>query len=95
MPIYVYQADEQETSCEFCENGFEFMPRKPEVVLERCPKCRSNVHRVISAVNSISSERELLGDSNISKQGFAIYEKTADGVYERTVGETGPKIVKT
>ena len=95
MPIYEYQADAAENSCEFCKDGFEFMPRTNDVVLERCPRCRSNVHRVISAVNAISSERELLGDSNVAKQGFAIYEKAEDGVYERTVGESGPKIMKT
>lgn len=95
MPIYVYQADDDENACEFCKEGFEFMPRTNDVVLERCPRCRTNVHRVISAVNAISSERELLGDANLSKKGFAIYEKTDEGVYERTVGESGPKIVKT
>lgn len=95
MPIYVYQADEAETSCEFCREGFEFMPRTTDVVLERCPRCRAAVHRVISAVNAITSEKELLGDANISKKGFAIYEKIDDGVYERTAGDSGPKIVKS
>lgn len=95
MPIYVYQADEPQQSCTFCEAGFEFMPRNSEVVLERCPKCRSAVHRVLGAVNTLSSDKQAVSAENAGKAGFAVYEKTGDGTYERTSGTTGPKVLKT
>lgn len=95
MPIYMYQADEAAQSCEFCVEGFEFMPRTSEVTLERCPKCRAAVHRVMSAVNVGSSEAEKLKDHNVAKAGFSIYRKSDEGTYERTSGSHGPKVLKT
>lgn len=95
MPIYVYQAEDVSSSCEFCAAGFEFMPRSSDVTLERCPKCRAAVHRVLSAVSIGSSEKGLLDDGNVAKAGFSIYRKSDEGTYERTSGSQGPKVLKT
>lgn len=94
MPIYVYQANPPDDGCEFCRDGFEFMPRASDVTLERCPKCRISVQRVLSAPNVMVSTSGELSDENVKKHGFTVYRKVDDGVYERSIGDGGPKVLK-
>ena len=94
MPIYEYEVVPPESGCEFCANGFEFMSRSADVVLERCPKCRAPVRRMLSAPNVLSAEANPHDGKTMQKHGFTVYEKSGDGEYERTAGTEGPKVLK-
>ncbi|MEZ4458304.1 MAG: zinc ribbon domain-containing protein [bacterium] len=94
MPIYEYEVVPPENGCEFCANGFEFMSRSVDVVLERCPKCHAPVRKMLSAANVLAAETNPSDAKTLQKHGFTVYEKSDEGVYERTAGAEGPKVLK-
>ena len=89
MPIYEYQA--VEGGCEYCGRPFEAMQKMSDPPVTACPECDAPVRRVVSAVSfKTSSETQTLSRDNIAKHGFARYERSGKGTYERTAGAAGP-----
>jgi len=81
MPIYEYEPDAGE--CIICNGRFERMQKRTEDALTICPICERPCHRVVSKVNVA---KDVLSDENIAEKGFAKYEKTDEGVYEKVAG---------
>ena len=71
MPVYVYQAVEQEKSCEKCRDGFELTQSMKDSPLEKCPECRAPVMRVIqpAGINTRWGKSKT-GRDNLAKHGF-------------------------
>ena len=53
MPTYEYQAVKSDRGCDHCRRGFEVIQRMTEPSLVRCPRCRSEVRRVLFAPNFV------------------------------------------
>lgn len=93
MPTYVYETlptlGQEPTR-------FEVLQKMSEPALTEHPETGEPVRRVIMAPalslkHSSSREKQLLSDDNLSKHGFARYERSGPGAYERTAGKTGPR----
>ena len=93
MPIYEYQAIEG--GCAYCQARFEAMQKMADPPITSCPDCDTPVQRVMSAVSfKTGSEKQLLSNSNVGKNGFARYEKSGDGTYAKTTGP-GPDTIRS
>ena len=92
MPIYVYvTCPEKETEV---PERFEVVQSMSEPALTHHPVTGDPVRRVIAApvvLRNTSIGKDVMGDQNLKRNGFSRYEKTGDGVYERTAGKEGPK----
>ena len=53
MPTYEYQAVNPDKGCGHCRRGFEVIQRITEPSLVRCPRCQSEVRRVLFAPNFV------------------------------------------
>jgi putative FmdB family regulatory protein len=53
MPTYEYQAVKSDEGCDHCRRGFEVIQRITEPSLVRCPRCQSEVRRVLFAPNFV------------------------------------------
>jgi hypothetical protein len=94
MPTYVYQ--------EILENGeagdvFEVVQRMADEPLTAHPTTGRPVRRLLQppglTLKVGSSPKVSLDDGNLGRLGFTKYQKSASGVYEKTVG-TGPDIIQ-
>jgi putative FmdB family regulatory protein len=83
MPIYVYQAREQEKSCEYCRTSFELLQSMSEESLSVCPKCGAAVRRLIQLVGMRVGQRHLLTDKNIKDHGFTKLVNEGGGKYRK------------
>jgi len=90
MPIYEYQPTTDQ-SCDSCRDGFELLQKLVDPKLLACPKCKSPVHRVLSAP-SLPKPGPSLAPSNLEQHGFTQYRKAGKGVYQKSAG-TGPDII--
>jgi putative FmdB family regulatory protein len=81
MPIYEYQATEQEKSCPHCVNGFEQIQTMSDSRLEVCPECGMPVRKQISAPSVGRSKSGF--DDRAKKAGFHKLEKLGKGEYEK------------
>ena len=90
MPIYEYRST-SECACDFCSTGFELLRKINEKPLVQCPKCGSEVERVLSAP-SLAKPGMSLQPANLESHGFTQYRKSGKGVYEKTAGK-GPNII--
>jgi predicted nucleic acid-binding Zn ribbon protein len=93
MPLYLYDVfDEQGRVVD----QFEIMQKLAEPALEQHPETGAPVRRALVAPGlmlkhpSVHS-RDLTSDKYLASKGFARYEKTGDGKYQRTGGDAGPK----
>ena len=92
MPIYVYETC-PEGEAEEVER-FEVVQPMSDAPLSHHPTTGVPVRRVLAApvvLRNTSIGKDVMGDQNLKKNGFSRYEKTGDGVYERTAGKDGPK----
>ena len=81
MPIREYKAASAEESCAHCRDGFEFLHKTVDLVLEHCPQCGSPVTKMISAPNVGSSKSGF--DNRAKNLGFHKLEKRDKGTYEK------------
>ncbi len=91
MPLYDYAP--VSGKCKVCHGRFEVMQRVAEPKLKRCPTCKKNCERLISAV-PVHGKFSTKSDSRLKDLGMTKYVKTSDGSYERTVGQGGPKMIR-
>lgn len=89
MPLYDYAPTSG--NCAKCHGRFEFFQRISEPKLTHCPTCNQPCERAISAV--ALGGRYSVTDSKIKQHGLTKYKKAGKGVYERTAGTGGPKVI--
>lgn len=81
MPIFEYQARDEEKGCPHCREKFEVLQRISEQPLKECPHCGAPVRRLISAPN-IGESRTGLAD-RAKSSGFHKFQKLSKGEYEK------------
>ena len=89
MPLYDYAP--RSGKCKRCNGRFEVMQRVAEPKLTRCPTCGRPCERLISAV--ALGGKYAVTPSKVKNLGLTQYKKAGDGVYERTAGSGGPKVI--
>ena len=82
MPIYEYQADCEEKSCDYCKGGFEQLMRMSDSQMTKCPKCGNPVSKNISAPFVGSSKSGF--NARAKAAGFHQLKKIGKGEYEKT-----------
>ncbi|MDD4871960.1 MAG: zinc ribbon domain-containing protein [Kiritimatiellae bacterium] len=82
MPIYEYQAEYPEKSCEYCNSGFEQLMKLSDPPVIQCPKCGNTVIKKISAPSVGSSKSGF--DDRAKAAGFHKLKKLGKGEYEKT-----------
>ena len=92
MPLYDYAP--RSGKCKQCHGRFEVVQRVADAKLKKCPACRKPVERLIGAV-PVHGKYSTKSDSRIKDLGMTKYVKTSDGSYERTVGQGGPKMIRS
>ena len=90
MPLYDYAP--KSGKCRRCHGRFEVMQRLAEAKLKRCPACRKPCERLISA--AALGGKYAVTPSKIKNLGMTQYKKAGDGVYERSAGTGGPKLIR-
>lgn len=83
MPFYVYKARDEAKSCEYCKDGFEIQQAIKDNALDICPKCGSEISRLIFASGITIGKKHLLTDSNIKKKGFTKLVNEGDGKFRK------------
>ena len=81
MPIYVYEAEDQEKGCGRCRAGFEVRQSLNEERLARCPECGAPVCRVIQAPALAHSRTDL--HYRAKRAGFHTLKRVQAGEYEK------------
>ncbi len=84
MPVYEYR--HTEGYGEGCQEVVEIVHSMSEPNYETCPVCHKPIRKMLSRLNSISSEKDKLSDSNLKRNGFSKYVKSSDGTYEKASG---------
>ena len=90
MPLYEYAPVSGQ--CHQCNGRFEVVQRLADEKLTQCPACSQPCQRQISCV--ALGGKYALNDQKIKQSGLTAYRKAESGVYERTVGSEGPKILR-
>jgi putative FmdB family regulatory protein len=91
MPIYEYAPSSGK--CRQCGGRFEAYQKIADDRLTQCPDCGKACERVISAP-AVASAKYSTADSRVKELGMTKYKKAGDGVYERVVGDAGPRIIR-
>lgn len=92
MPIYRYRVQSDDPAERIV---FEVMQRISDPPLTAHPESGLPVARIITAPGAVTVGRgDVMSSKNLAKNGFAKYEKTADGTYTRTAGTKGPKTIQ-
>jgi putative FmdB family regulatory protein len=91
MPIYEYKL--KGAPCTECGTRFTDLQKMSEPAHQTCPRCQAPCERVFSTFSiGIAA---VLSNDRIQKLGFTKYERREKGVFERTAGSVGPKILKS
>ena len=89
MPLYDYV--QTAGHCAKCKGRFEVFQRIADEKLTHCPACHKPCERIISAVSL--GGKYSTSDAKVKSLGMTKYKKAGKGVYERTAGTGGPKII--
>ncbi len=81
MPIYVYEAKEEEKGCAACRHGFELAQSLKDEKLTACPHCGASVYRVIQPAGLGHSKTDL--HYRAKRAGFHTLKKVGKGEYEK------------
>ena len=82
MPIYEFQAIDEDKSCEYCKSGFELLMKFSDPHLVICPKCGNQIGKKVS-VTSVGSSKSGF-DARAKAAGFHKLKKLGKGEYEKT-----------
>ena len=97
MPTYLYEVLNGSVPPE----RFEIRQELGDLPLVCHPITNEPVRKIISSTtvslnHTDSSEKRVLSDENIARNGFCKYEKSdGDGTFYRTAGKDGPSIFKS
>lgn len=83
MPIYVYQAKEIDNGCEYCREEFEVMQPIKDDALTHCPKCNTEIKKIIQPFGFSVGKKHLLSDKNLKKKGFTKLVNEGDGKFRK------------
>ena len=81
MPIYVYEAKDQEKGCDRCRDSFEVRQSVNDERLACCPECGAPVVRVIQAPALAHSRTDL--HYRAKRAGFHTLKRVQSGEYEK------------
>jgi putative FmdB family regulatory protein len=81
MPIYEYQSENEDKSCDYCRDGFECMRRLSEPSLTHCPECGAKIRKLISVAAIGGSQSSF--DDRAKSAGFHKLKKLGTGEYEK------------
>lgn len=81
MPIYQYEARDEEKGCPSCVHGFECPQGINDPPIAKCPRCGGPVRRVISPPMIGASKTTL--DRRAKDAGFTQYKRLGKGEYEK------------
>jgi putative FmdB family regulatory protein len=81
MPIYEYQAQEENRSCPHCAAPFEVFQSLSEKRLAACPQCGAPLRKLISA--PIVGKSGSGFDDRAKKAGFHKLQRLGKGEYEK------------
>jgi len=81
MPLREYIARDPKKGCELCSHPFEYLDRRPEEVLERCPRCGAPVRKLLSVPGITRGRRDL--DRRAREAGFHKLRRVGRGTYEK------------
>jgi putative FmdB family regulatory protein len=81
MPIYAYRAKDQNESCSYYREGFEYLQKSSDPPLHECPKCGAPVRKLISSCSIGTSKSGV--DDRARSAGFHKLEKPGKGEYEQ------------
>ncbi|MFH1748303.1 MAG: zinc ribbon domain-containing protein [Planctomycetota bacterium] len=85
MPIYEYQAVDEEHACDHCRARFEVKQSMRDDPLTQCPQCGAPITRVISrcAVSTTQSTKSMLSDKNLKEKGFTKLVNEGGGKFRK------------
>ncbi len=81
MPMYVYEAIDEKTSCPKCKVSFEISQSINDERLTECPDCGAKIRRVICAPALGRSMTDL--NYRAKRAGFTCLKKVQKGEYEK------------
>jgi len=82
MPLYEYISNNTEKGCPVCKKGFELRRPVSRPPLEVCPVCKNPVKKLIGRISTPKIAKPL-SVSDAKSNGFSVFEKRDEGVYER------------
>lgn len=80
MPIYEYEPIDGD--CKACGGRFSLSRPIDREPLEKCPLCKKDVRKVISAFNTPKASKPV-SISDAKSKGFTVLKKVGKGEYER------------
>jgi len=81
MPIYEYEAVDQDRCCSFCARPFSIHRSLRDPPLEKCPKCGTPVRKLVSCPNIGVSSSGF--DRRAKEAGFHKLKRLGKGEYEK------------
>ena len=81
MPLYVYEAKDENMSCPKCRDSFEIEQHLMDAKLTECPECGAPIYRVIQAPGLTHSRTDL--HYRAKRAGFHTLKKVNKGEYEK------------
>lgn len=81
MPVYVYEARDENKSCQYCRDGFECQQRLSDAPLEHCPECGHGIRKAVVAIRVGRSVSAL--DDRAREAGFTKLKRLGKGEYEK------------
>ena len=81
MPIYEYEVKEGVEGCDFCRTGFELVRTISEPPLDKCPRCKAAIRKLISPPFIGGSKSGL--DARAKNAGFHKLQRIGKGEYEK------------
>jgi putative FmdB family regulatory protein len=87
MPTYDYRAVDSEKAPDCCREGFEVVQSMSEAPLAACPTCGGPISKIIGAPGFTTrrSEKSMMSDKNLKKNGFKKLVKEGDGKYRNVL----------
>jgi len=87
MPFYVYRSKDPKNKCAECKEGIELFQSIQEKPLESCPECGKAVARIFRSTPTVrdSSEKKILSDDNLKKNGFKKLVNRGGGKFDEVV----------
>ena len=81
MPIYEYEPRDPDKCCSYCKQGFERILKLSAPPMTKCPVCKNEIFKVISAPNVGASQAGF--DDRAKAAGFSKLKKVSKGEYEK------------
>ena len=83
MPIYTYRTRREQKGCDYCSDSFEISQSMSEERLQKCPRCGSEIERIITGCNFVQGHNfgDALTRERMKRGGLRKMVRTDDGSY--------------